>query len=181
MSLEHKTSHAIEGILKLIPEYWGKPRIAAVLQAALNEVQALEDAAWSVLDQLDVDTCERFMLQRFAKIVGEPTEPDALEAFRSRVKCRVAINRSRATMQDLYDVVSLLTTPGSATETTDAVNILTAAYPEDGAYVINEAAEAGVRVVWIVPGTFSYPDIDNMAAATPQQAVDVGTFGEIHV
>ena len=79
MALEQIQGHEPVGIVKLAPPFWGKPRIASWLVALLAEIQVLEDAIWSYLDGLDVDTCDRWVLEGLAKQRGR--EFDAITVY----------------------------------------------------------------------------------------------------
>ena len=126
MTLEHKTDHTGAGLLKLAPPFWGKPRIATFLIAFLDECQALEDAVWTVLDGIDVDTCGWWVLSRLAKIVGEPSRPADVEDLRVRVKARIRINRSSGTREDVAGLVAALVGSGSILERPRQVKVLSA-------------------------------------------------------
>ena len=107
MALAPITNHFNEGLMALIPPFWGKPRIAAWLQTYLDQVQDLEDAAWEVLNAYDIDTCDMPRLNVLAKIVGQPNLGWSLETFRSVVRGKIAANRSRGREDDLLNVLRL--------------------------------------------------------------------------
>ncbi len=107
MTLQYLQSHAA-GILKLVPPFWGKPRIAAWLFGYLNEIQALEDAIWSFIVGIDVDTAERFALEGLAKIVGEKRRPASTDTLRVYVQARIAANKSDGTPGAIATVIALL-------------------------------------------------------------------------
>jgi hypothetical protein len=143
------------GLLKLVPPYWGKPRIAALLLGYLNEVQALEDAIWTYLDGIDVDTCARFALEGLAAIVGESRRPADTEVLRIYVKARIAANRSDGTAIAIATLLAVLAADETfiVHEGTDEVRVLQltgeSPAPAASAAVLDETAQAGCRAVWL--------------------------------
>jgi hypothetical protein len=153
-ALQHLESHNA-GILKLVPPLWGKPRIAAWLFGYLAEVQALEDAIWSYVSGLDVDTAGRFALEGLAKIVGEPRRPANTETLRTYVQARIAVNRSDGTPAALAAVLALLTHGAVAVFSgLHEIRVLQLTLPNpadvDAAVeLLDDAAKGGVRAVWL--------------------------------
>lgn len=153
-------THEIDGLLKLAPDFWGKPRMAALLTGYLSEVQALEEGIFTFLNGIDVDTCGRFALIGLVKIVGEPSRPET-EQLRALVKGRVIANKSSGTPADIVLVVEALTgSPGTLLEEDLAVRVLTVAAPAPAAaaQVLDDACSADVSTAWLEAGTFALPD-----------------------
>lgn len=177
MTLEIERNHEAKGLLSLVPPMWGKPRIAAWLVSYLAEVQALEDALWTFLDGIDVDTCARFELVQLAALVGERTSPESTEVLRVRVKGRIAANRSSGTAADLCHVAEILAGPGRFLQAAGVVRVLADPFDDleqaqAAAALLQAAALGGVRAVWVERGTFSFPDIDD---ADPDATHALGT------
>lgn len=154
MTFAQITDHEPTGLFHLAPPFWGKPRIASWLLAYLAEVQAAEDAIWSYLDGIDVDTCERYALEGLARIVGEPTRPDDDEELRLRVKGRILVNQSDGTATSIAALIAALTT-GEVHVLDDAEEIRVLQYdtdpydPDVAAEMLDEACAAGKESCWI--------------------------------
>lgn len=179
MTLEHNEAIVGSGLIKLAPPYWGKPRLASILVSFLEEVQVLEDAIWSYLDELDVDTCGRYVLERFAKIVGEPTRPADTETLRTYVKGRILANNSDGTATSICALVeALIGETGTLLEWQGHVKVLTPSEPSNGSTdLLDTACAAGVSSAWLTQGTFAWPDY-NDASPPATGVIGVGTWSD---
>lgn len=154
MTFAQILDHEPRGVIKLAPPFWGKPRIASWLVAHLAEVQAVEDAIWSYLDGLDVDTCGRWVLEGLARIVGESSRPADTEALRVYVKGRILVNRSDGTPSMVAALIAGLTT-GEVHVLEDAEEIRVLQYttpPADAdvaAILLDDAVAGGKQSCWI--------------------------------
>jgi hypothetical protein len=117
MALSPITRHFGEGVVKLIPAFWGKPRIAALLQSFLIPVQELEDVMWQVLAAYKINTADTARLDVLGKIVGQPRFWSNDETYRAVIRAKIRTNRSRGLTTDIVEVVSLVT------GTTDPVHV----------------------------------------------------------
>lgn len=186
-------THEPDGILKLAPPFWGKPRIASWLIAHLAEVQALEDAIWSFIDGIDVDTAERFALEGLAKIVGEPTRPADDEELRMRIKARILVNRSDGTPAALAALIAALSdVTGTGTyevhvlefaEETRVLHYTNPPYDTDvAAEMLDAAADAGNQTAWLTgcgTGAVMWPDY-NDASPDSTYRFGVGLWPDFH-
>ena len=171
MTLEHRLDIAPAGLLRLIPPFWGKPRMAALLVIYLEELQAFEDAIWSVIDRLDLDTAPRLVLSWMAGWVGEPSRPADNDALRTLVKARIIANRSDGTLPVLRQICNVLfANPVGMIEATLAITIMVEDLGvSDGptaARVLDDAAAGTVRVTLLETppsGAMAFPP----AAALP--------------
>jgi hypothetical protein len=107
VALQRNTKHFFEALVKLVGPLWGRPRIAALLQSYINEVQEIEDAAWEVLEARHVDTATGVHLDTLGAIVGVPrfTSDDGI--YRNVIRAKIAANRSTGTTDSLIAVVRL--------------------------------------------------------------------------
>jgi hypothetical protein len=187
MTLEQVTDHEPRGVIKLAPPFWGKPRIASWLIAHLAEVQELEDAIWSYLDGLDVDTCGRWVLEGLARIVGEDERPADTESLRLAVKGRVLVNLSDGTPGALAALIAVLAA-GVVHVIEDGEEIRVYSYtvppvdPDVAASLLDEAAAGGKQSCWITgagAGSFALPSYGD---ATPDltRRAGVGTWSDRH-
>lgn len=107
--LEQKDDHFHDGLLKLVPPFWGKPRIAALLQTYLNRVQEFEDVCWDVLDRYTLDGADDARLAVLGRIVGQPNFGWGTEAYRAVLRGKIRANRSRGLVLDLLEVIQAVT------------------------------------------------------------------------
>lgn len=168
MTLAHKLDHEPAGYIKLIPPLLGLPRVASILVGQLEGVQAAEDAVWSVIDGIDVDTADLWALERLAKIVGEARRPDGIEALRTLVKGRILANRSSGTIAFVKDMCDVLFDSVTAVyegqlEVAIVVSDLGGADVVFALELIEATLAATVTCRLLAPGTFSFPGIGETA------------------
>ena len=187
MTLEAIVDHVPRGVVKLAPPFWGKPRIASWLIALLTEVQTFETAAWSYISGLDLDTCERFVLEGLAKIVGETARPTDDEQLRMYVKGRIIVNRSDGTPQAVADVINALTS-GEVHLIEDGEEIRVLQYdgdppdPDIAAELLDEACAAGKQSCWVTgcgTGSFALPDYGDPSPDLTRR-LGVGLWSDRH-
>ena len=109
MSLpEHIEQHAELAVLDLAAPFWGKPRIASVLVAFMQRVQALEDLLHEMLVLRTVDGADMARLKVLGKIVGQPRSGLSLEDYRVLIKARALANVSKGRASDVFAVLQLI-------------------------------------------------------------------------
>jgi hypothetical protein len=152
MTLERKTDHVEDGISKLLEQYKGKPRIAALLSSYLRRVQELDDAAWDVLVSRLIDTAVNEQLTVLSRLVGEPVRLADDERQRVLVRARIAVNRSSGHGDDILRVAGLLfDREFELTEHFPAAMVVRvlepmSAIPELEQSMLEQAAAGGVRI-----------------------------------
>jgi hypothetical protein len=109
VTLERIENHFHAGLVALAVPFWGRPRVAAVLQSLLNQVTALEAAAWDVLEARTIDNADATRLAVLGKIVGQFNAGWPLETYRAVIRGKIRANRSRGLTDDLIEVVRLVT------------------------------------------------------------------------
>lgn len=107
MSLVYNGKHFAEGLVSLIPPFWGKPVIAAILLSYLKQVQRIEDDAWEVLNAFHIDTCDDARLAVLGRVVVQPNLGWSTEAYRNVIRAKIATNRSHGTEDDIVNVIRL--------------------------------------------------------------------------
>ena len=112
--IEQITDHARAGLLKLNPEFWGKPTIAAFNWAFLSEVQELEDAIWSVIRKRLVENAGPPQLKILGRLVGQPNLGFVTETHRALIRTRARANRSQGRIKDLIEVANLVNPGGTS-------------------------------------------------------------------
>lgn len=73
-----------DGLARVIEQLKGKPAFAALLTTYLDEIQALQTAAWS-LYALTIDTSEDDALDQLGDLFVQPRPPDMTDAVYRRV------------------------------------------------------------------------------------------------
>jgi hypothetical protein len=155
VTLQRNTKHFYEALVKLVPPLWGKPRVAALMASYLDEIQAIEDATWEVIDARHVNTATGVHLDTLGAIVGVPrfTSSDAI--YRNVVRAKIAANRSTGTTDSLINVVRLagdVASPVQVTHVGPAVVRITLTETVDAAglaalaFILPKARAAGVRL-----------------------------------
>lgn len=107
MSLERIDKHFGAGLVNLIPPFWGKPVIAAILRSYLNRVQQLEDDAWRQLTAFDVNTCDAVRLAVLGRVVCLRNRGWDTETYRRVIRGKIAANKSRGLDVDIQIVTQL--------------------------------------------------------------------------
>lgn len=164
------TDHQEQALTKLIPPFWGKPRMAALFLAFLDQVQELEDAIAEVVRIRTLDTADMPRLKIIGKIVGQPSLGYDLEAYRRVLRARIGANRSRGVASDVLDVAHLLfDTPGGDPAVITLQEVGTASvllvvwgesdpdtYPS-AEYILPDARGAGISLELFVNSSPSAP------------------------
>lgn len=160
MTLERETQHVGKAITSLVPPFFGKPRIAALLAALVRRVQELEDDAWEVLEAFNVNTADAARLAVLGRVVGQPNLGWDLETYRAVVRARIATNRSHGRDGDIANVLRLitqstapitLTTLQPATLSVEMGEPVSAEHLLAIVYLLPKARAAGVRLNFVAP------------------------------
>jgi hypothetical protein len=117
VSIEPISDHFRLALVKLVPPFWGKPVIAALLRSYINRVQAFEDDCNAVAAAFDINTCDATRLAVLGRVVGQPNQGWTTETYRAVVRAKIATNRSAGTENDLVNVVRL------ASSSTDPIGV----------------------------------------------------------
>lgn len=149
MSTEYSrmTDHVRRAIFSLNPVFWGKPRIATITRIFAEEIQELEDAAWSVIHYGNVDNAFRHKLVELGKLVGQPEDGFDTEVLRALVKTRALINRSRGRADDLILVAKALVSASSS-----AVVRWYVSAPHTSTVLVDQAGDVPARATRAVLG-----------------------------
>lgn len=102
-------NHFNQGLVKLVPPFWGKPRMASLLLAMLNRVQELEDATWDVLDRYTLEGADDARLAVLGRIVGQHNAGWDTETYRAVLRGKIRANKSRGLTDDIIAVVQQVT------------------------------------------------------------------------
>jgi hypothetical protein len=105
--LEQIDDHFEQSLVKFVAPFWGKPRMAALLQSFVARVQELEDATFEVLAAFNIDTADAARLAVLGRIAGQTNYGWSTETYRSVIRAKIRANRSRSTEDDIVDVIRL--------------------------------------------------------------------------
>jgi hypothetical protein len=111
MTLAKKSNHRDEALRQLAQQFQGKPRLQALLEAFLTQVQALEDALFSVLEETPISTAVGAQLDGLGSIVGEAREGRADPDYRIAILARIRINLSSGTPEDIIALIRAVLGP----------------------------------------------------------------------
>lgn len=152
-SITHATDY-VTRYVDLLLSRWRKPRREAYLSAVLAEVQAFEDAAYSVLEGFDLDTAVGVQLDKIGKILRTRRDGRLDDAYRLRLRVEVLILRSRGTPDDLIGIAQTavqgpvrLTEYAHATTQIELLNATTLAVAQEVLGFLKRAKSVGTRVM----------------------------------
>lgn len=180
-TVAHVTDHVAAGLARLTDRWRGKPVVRAVLAAWLAEVQAVEDAFWSVLS-LRIDTATGDALAQYGALLGV-SDPGGGQ-YVHLIRAATQAIRSSGTGDDLWRVLLAIKQDPTAwglreyfpaslvVEPTDYVGVPGAMV----AGVLGRAVAGGVRVLVVdVPNghTFAWSDTDETVTDSDRGFSDV--------
>jgi hypothetical protein len=84
-----------------------------LLQAILNRVQEVENAAWTLLSAMAVGNATGDLLNKFGKLVGEGRLGRTDGDYQAAIRLRIRVNRSRGMAVDVIAVGLLASTNGT--------------------------------------------------------------------
>ena len=155
MAITPITNHFNQGLVKLAPWAWGKPRIAAMLRAMLRRVQEIEDTTWEVLEAYTIDGADTARLDVLGKIVGQPRFWGDDDIYRAVIRGKIRANRARGLTDDIIEVVQLVLADGDvdvtvapmvpATVLVYTASAVDAAHASAFKYLLPKARVAGVQ------------------------------------
>lgn len=108
MSIAQITSHVADGLANLLSQFSGKPRLTALVTAALTEVQRLEDVGWDVYEGRLIENAIGHQLDVIGEIVGFPRSGLDDDEYRRLIQVGIQINRHDAQADDALFIWSQL-------------------------------------------------------------------------
>lgn len=97
--------HAARAKARLLSQYRDKPKLAALVGALSDAVQALEVSLFDVLEQTALGVATGAWLDRLGAIVGESRSGASDADFRQYILARIKANRSHGTFEDVINVI----------------------------------------------------------------------------
>lgn len=160
VELERIDNHFGLAVVALVPPFWGKPRVAALLRSYVRPIQQLENDIFEVLAAYDVNTCDAARLAVLGRIVGQSNLGWDLETYRAIVRAKIATNRSHGREDDIINVLRLIT--GSTAPITIAPIVPATMSVEMGepvsaehmvaiSFLLPKARGAGIRLNFVAP------------------------------
>jgi hypothetical protein len=102
------TDHAVQTQARMISQYQGLPRWAALWRSYSVQGQELEDVFWDIFLAFLIDSAVQSRLEALGRIVGQPRRGAADNEYRVYVKARIAVNRSHGRIPDLLRLLTVL-------------------------------------------------------------------------
>ncbi len=104
------TDHVREAQLRLLTQFYESPKLNALLEAIVIEVQLSEDVIFEVILERLLDAAEGVNLDIIGKIVGRPRlEVDDDDEYRNLIRVQIRANQSDCGAADIIYVASELT------------------------------------------------------------------------
>ncbi len=109
------TDHIEAAIARLISQFRDpKPVLHGMIYSYVEQIQELENTVWDVINHRLLDPApgesvgaEGVQLDVLGKIVGQPRLALSDEGYRTAIKIRIRVNRSRGTSEDLLAILRL--------------------------------------------------------------------------
>lgn len=111
--MSFRSNIAATAFVKLAGPFWGKPRLATLMQAFLAEVQELEGVFRDIEEQRDLPTADATRLEVIGRLVGQSALGLSLEGHRALIRARVRTNQSTGRHDDILTVLRLLGLTGT--------------------------------------------------------------------
>lgn len=149
----HKLDYVREGLGRFLEQYKGKPRINALAQVYLEEIQELEDAIWSVFVGRWLANAEGVQLDTLGKIVGQLRNGQSDAVYKIYIGVKIKVNRSNGTAPNLLEIAHLILDPlrFAYTEEANATTVFKVSDPLPDRSVLldllTKAKAGGVRVL----------------------------------
>ncbi len=115
MSLEEKTSHVVEAQANFVEQFKVKPRLDALVQSWVGQIQELEPMFFDILEDTLVSTSVGEQLDELGTVVGELRQARTDDEYRIAIGARILINTSNGTIEEMIAIALALTGGGLAT------------------------------------------------------------------
>lgn len=114
MSIVKKTDYTTEAQDDLVsPVPFGNATaLTGVLAAITDRIQEIEDDAYAIVEQLDIDTAEGAQLDLIGKRVGQPRWDRSDADYRTLIQARIKANATHGTVDPILEVVQSLVGEG---------------------------------------------------------------------
>lgn len=106
--LAYITTHGDDAVARLIGQYQGKPIIAAIIRAIVNQYQQIEDALWQVYLQSWLINAVGPEIDIIGDIVGQKRNGSLDAEYKVFVQARIRVNYSTGKLEQILDIASLI-------------------------------------------------------------------------
>src|SRR3954447_2705445 len=161
MALTHSTDQVARAKARLLHQYkdTAAPGVSDVMEALGGEVQALEDALFTVVDDTTADGSQGVNLDRIGALVGQDRLGMDDATFLLWVKARIRANRSSGSIDQILAIFMLLN-PGASLQVVEQfpaafelrIDNVAIPQPSQQAAILRTARKAGVRSFLIATG-----------------------------
>lgn len=153
----HFPDHAAAAVARHLDADRRKAVIEALTRVLCERYQQIEDALWTMREQLSLATSTGYSLDRIGEIVGEPRLGRSDDVYRLWVAARGLANRSGGTVDEILTVLRLVLGEGTTLSYTDIPMRDAEAYFTAAGYggvidiaqvgdILRDMAPAGVRL-----------------------------------
>lgn len=104
-AFEHDTKHTAEGLGRLLQQFKEKQRIEDFLSAFLDQIQEIEDAAWTLYIERTLENADGALLDQLGGLVGEERRGRTDARYRRFIGVRILSNRSDGQIEQLYSIL----------------------------------------------------------------------------
>lgn len=183
------SDHEAEGVALLLAQFEDKPRIQALVESYLSEVQAAEDQVFLISFYRHLDYAYDSHLDVLGDLVGEPRNGRADAAYRNAIRVRVLVNDSNGRVETLIAIADLyesVEAGGGTVEITEfhpaslVVTLVDHAAADAAGLVerLRQAKAAGVKLDLVYLPTGSSADTFTLGGLdlSPWVALSTGTF-----
>jgi len=172
---------------RLIRQYRQGSNVEDICEAFVDPLQQVEDDMYELYSTLDIDVMTGVNLDRIGAIIGQPRSGFDDDTYRVFLKGRVGINNSRGTLNDIVSLWNNFN-PGETIQVNEQypaqVELLTTGVQatqqiQDFIYdLMNQALQAGVKLVWILPYTVKGDGIFKFDSTASADHFDTGVFNK---
>ncbi len=113
------TTHVLDAKARLVQQFKDKPRIEALLDAFVVQIQELEDAGQELSDLLDIDLMTGVNLDNIGEIVTQPREGRSDSDYRQAIREKIRANVSSGTPDEIIEAFEFMTNPTTVDYTED--------------------------------------------------------------
>ena len=109
MTIDKNSQHVSEALGRLLTQYKGKPKLAALIEALVEQVQLSENAVVDLVDKRSLDQAKGQQLDKLGTIVGRSRSGFDDDFYRILLYVQIGQNTSQGGPAKLISVFKLLT------------------------------------------------------------------------
>jgi hypothetical protein len=105
-ALTYNAAHVAEAKAMLLEQFRGAPLIEGMVEAFVLRVQEFEDAAWGVLESMDLDKAADAQLDGLGLLVGEQRRSRDDDDYRAAIRVRILVNLCNGKHSEILNVLT---------------------------------------------------------------------------